>query len=387
MLHTVGPIGIDLAEDSARVLQLGFNAGELRVFASARIDLASLGIEHDLEQPVPDALLNAITRRIHSGGFRGKRCIISVPDRMLATRSVRIPNMSASELNANVRLDGPALLGFEDQQIEAQIGWLKTGDVYQGEDHKCELLYFGAPVERLEHIAFAFEREGLEPVCIEPHFLGVTRATTRKLRRTSDTEVVQLVLDVCHEHTNVLITRGDNLVFSKIAPVGGRHLNEAAIKRLGLDETTVTELRRERSSAAQRDENRISRAVFDALRPTMADIAREASLCLRHYSVTFRGSRPAQCLLVGPEASEPGFARVVQDIVGVETTPGAPLDGICTDKIVGAGSYSPAWNAVAGSAMRELLKRTPARKRNQRRTTPSKKAPDKPTPTPTERAA
>ena len=369
LLQSAGPIGIDLGEDGARILQLGYDAGALRVVGSARVDLRSLGLTHTPADPAPDELVRAIARRVVAGGFQGRRCLIVLPDRAMRVRSARLPAMPEAELTNAVALDAPTHLGFAETQTDAQIGWLQTGDVYQGDDHRVELLYFGAETAHVEQLALAFEDAGLEPASIEPRFACVTRALTRTLRRAADADVVQMILDVCEEHTTVLITRGNNLVFCKVVDVGGRQMNEAAEQKLGLDPSTVRELRRQRARGeddASQDQ-RIAHALFDTMRPTMAAIAREASLCLRHYSVTFRGSRPGACLLTGGEALEPGFDRVVSDVLGVEARVADPLDAVRTDMTIGGAQYGPAWAGAAGIAIRDLLKKTPSRKRNQRR--------------------
>lgn len=368
LINSSGPIGIDLGDDAARIMQLSTDAGAIRMIGSARVDLASLGIEHTPEAPAPDDLVRAIARLVDTGGFRSNRCIISLPDAAFNTRSARLPTMPEQELASAVSLDAPGHLGYAESRTDAQIGWLKTGDVYQGNDHKLELLYFGMPTQRLEQIAFAFSGAGLEPIAIEPRFVGVLRAMTRTLRRTADTEIVRLVLDVCTNHTSLLITRGNALVFHKIVPVGGAAMDQAAVQKLGLDPETVREIRRQRIAGSADSDERISRAMFDAVRPVMARISHEASLCLRHYSVTFRGTRPEQCTLVGTEAGEPGFDSAVHEAIGIDTVVGAPLQGIKTDHIVGANQYGPSWAAVAGIAMRDVLRRPSSRKRTQRRT-------------------
>lgn len=369
LINSAGPIGIDLGEDGARIVQTCYDGGSLRVLASSRVDLRSLGIEYNPEDPAPDALVTAVAKRVSAGGFRGRRCVLSLPAEWLTMRSSRVPVMPEQELINSVELDAPGHLGFEQDDIAAEIGWLKTGEIFQGDDHRMELLYFGAPTDRLEGLSFAFEGAGLEPAAIEPHFVCVTRAMTRFLRRSADSETVQIVIDVCQMHSTILITKGDTLVFCKVVPIGGNMMSEAAEQRLGLDADTVHDLRRHRSADGHpaTSDPRIERALFDAVRPTMAQIAREVSLCLRHYSVTFRGARPTACVLVGSEAREEGFASVMSDVLGVETTVGDPLAGISTKQIIGGARYGPAWGGAVGIAVRDLLGRGPSRKRTQRR--------------------
>ncbi|MEM1424218.1 MAG: pilus assembly protein PilM [Planctomycetota bacterium] len=370
LINNAGPIGIDLCDDAVRLLQLGSVQGTLCVLASARIDLAPLGITHAPDDPAPDELVRALARRLHAGGFSGKRCHITLPDRSLTTRTARLPVMPDAELANAAALDAPGHLGLADCEGGAEIGWIRTGDIFQGDERRYELVYFGTPSERLERLAYALEGAGLEPLAMEPRFVSLTRATTRFLRRTADADIVQLCIDVCEQHSDVLITRGDGLVFAKVIPLGSDEMNGAVAKRLGLDNETVTEIRRQRMQPSGSDDvdERIERAIFDSVRPTLSAIAHEAGLCLRHYSVTFRGARPTRVLLSGPVANEPGFADVVRDQLGMETVTADPFEGVCTKSVIGGGRYGPDWTAAMGIASRDMLKRASPRNRNQRRT-------------------
>jgi hypothetical protein len=51
--------------------------------------------------------------------------------------------------------------------------------------------------------------------------------------------------------------------------------------------------------------------VFDATRSTMEELGREIGLCLRYYSVTFRGQRPNKLRLLGGEAADPMLLGVL----------------------------------------------------------------------------
>ncbi|GAB4545120.1 MAG: hypothetical protein Tsb0013_02720 [Phycisphaerales bacterium] len=369
MLNSAGPIGIDLCDDAVRLLQLGYVQGALRVIASARISVGETSDPYDPSAPAHDQVVRAIGERVKAGGFSGRRCAIALPESCLAVRTARLPVMPDNELGDAVRLDAPVHLGLADVEGGAEIGWLRTGEIFQGDDHRYELMYFGAATKRLEQLAYAYEGVGLEPVAIEPRFVTTTRAGTRYLRRAADSGTVQLLIDVNRLHSTVIITRGPELVFTKSFPIGTGAMADAIGKKLGLDPATLSDMRRQRMDARSCDvtDQRIERAMFDAVRPTLAGIAHEASLCLRHYSVTFRGVRPSRIVLAGPGAMEPGLDTVVADTLGIEVYHADPFDGVRTDTVVGGGSYGPGWTSAMGVAVRDLLKRTPSRKRNRRR--------------------
>lgn len=99
----------------------------------------------------------------------------------------------------------------------------------------------------------------------------------------------------------------------------------------------------------------IGRALYEAMRPAVAELAREVSLCLRYYSVTFRSERPQEMLLIGGEASQPALGALLAEGTGIAVTvhdPLASLDLGAWSSVVDAGPGRMAWATAAGMARR-----------------------------------
>jgi Tfp pilus assembly PilM family ATPase len=88
------PIGVDIGAGGVKLLQLRASGGELRLEALARIDLPMLPDQAPEDDSRIDAVVQAIALRLDAGGFGGRKCVISLDDRMVRTRSVRQPRMS-----------------------------------------------------------------------------------------------------------------------------------------------------------------------------------------------------------------------------------------------------------------------------------------------------
>jgi hypothetical protein len=72
----------------------------------------------------------------------------------------------------------------------------------------------------------------------------------------------------------------------------------------------------------------ISQAVNHATRGTLEELGREVSMCLRYYSVTFRGPGPARVRLLGGEANDPNLSAVLQGVLSIAVEPGNPLHSV-----------------------------------------------------------
>jgi Tfp pilus assembly PilM family ATPase len=91
------------------------------------------------------------------------------------------------------------------------------------------------------------------------------------------------------------------------------------------------------------------------VRPLLGDLAHEVNLCVRHYCVTFRGSRPSGCLVVGGEALEPHLTEAMQDALQIETTVGRPFEDVEGVRTVGDGRDAfPEFGVAAGLSLRPM---------------------------------
>lgn len=323
------PIGIDFGASGVKLVQLRRRGDGFALLAAARIDIETS--DEDLERPEHLAqLAAAVARRVESGGFSGKRCVVSIDDRMLRVRSVRQPRMSDDEADKALRLDAASRLGFAEME-PVEVGWVRVGEVRQGEDHRDEVVLVGARRQPIETLVYELAAGGLQPTAVEPGFMASARSFGRKIRRATEQGEVRVVVDLGWRMTSVIVLRGRSIGFFKPLELGGRDLTAAAAQRLGLEPGAALDVRRRRMSTAESEsgvDRKVDRAMFEAVRPLVGELASEVAMCLRYFGVTFRGSRPDECLVVGGEAREPHLLELMADELRLPVSIGRPLDGV-----------------------------------------------------------
>lgn len=350
------PIGVELHAGGVRLLQarVGRAGSAVRAAATVSVDDKGRGCE---DPGLIDDLVGAVDKAMSLGRFAGRRVVVGLDGRGIRTRSVRQATLSSAELDRAVRLDAPARLGFTDSE-GCEIGWLRAGEVRQGDETKDELIYVGARLEPLERLLTGLRSIGLEPLAAEPAFAAAARCYTRTLRRASDDAVTRVIVDVGEATAEVMVTRGRAVAFYKQVELGGRAMTRLCAERLGLDPATVSDLRKRRMAAEPGAiDAKVDRALYDAVRPLMSDLAQEVTLCLRYFSVTFRGSRPDGVVVSGQEAGEPRLAQTLSEALHVPASVGRPLDGydlsraggVINDRGPGGGAQ---WGACVGLSTR-----------------------------------
>lgn len=351
------PIGVELHAGGVRMLQGRVSRAGSSVRAAAVVPVNDKGrTAEDLS--FIDDLVNAVGRGMTLGRFAGRDVVVGLDGRVVRTRSVRQARLNDADIEKAVRLDAPSRLGFVENE-GCEIGWLRAGEVRQGDEVKDELIYVGARLSPLDRLLEGLLAHGLNPVAVEPSFTASARCHTRTLRRASDEAVSRIIVDVGECTTEVMVTRGRVIAFYKQIEVGGRAMTKMAAERLGLDPATVADLRQRRmSGVAGRDgaiDAKVERALFDAVRPLMNDLAQEVTLCLRYYSVTFRGSRPDGVIVVGQDAAEPNLASTLGEALHVPASVGRALDGFDLSRVGGVidgSTGGPQWGVCVGLTTR-----------------------------------
>ncbi len=105
--------------------------------------------------------------------------------------------------------------------------------------------------------------------------------------------------------------------------------------------------------------------IASALCPVVEELAHEVSLCLRYYSVTFRGRRPDQAWVAGGESGNPWLWAKLCENAGLRPMSHDPMTAIdltrVHDAVGGPESWS-SWAVAAGLALRTKA----VQKRNRR---------------------
>lgn len=353
------PIGIDFGAHSLKMLQLGHRGGRLAATAAARAVLPA-----NLPPGGPDrqkALVHLLRSMMEEGRFSGRAAVAALPAALVQYKNLRVPRMPFSELKAAVQWEAADRLKIATDSVRVQ--YFNAGDVRQGEDQRLEIILLAAPVQQVEeHVRILLDC-GLDPQCVEVAPSALARLMMSR-QPVNDGAEVQVVLDVGFSTSKVLIVRQGQVAFFKQIDIGGHMLDEKVADHLRMPLGESADLRRRLQEPEQPDgdealfspvrRENVERAVFESLRAAVGDIAREVALCLRYFSVTFRGRRPETLLLAGGESYVPQIHKLLAESAGIPVEPIRLGDGMDLSRVPGAirpGSAASEWSVAAGLAL------------------------------------
>lgn len=340
-----GPIGIDIGSRSVKLLQ--FNAARSEVWDTARWDLPQndTGNAERRDVQVADAIRHAREGR----NFRGRDAVFSLGAGSLFVQNVRVAQATGDELRKIVCFEAAGRLPFSSE--EAEIRYVEADDIRQGDTVRREVILMACHRPLLDRLLGIAESTGLRPVAIDAEPMALLRCYVRQFRRDEDVQQRRMFVNFGASNTSIVIARGCDAMFVKYIDLGGRHLDEAVARHLKMPPADAAALRRHNGDrrADQRDPE-ITRSIAESIRPSLERLTQEISLCLRYYSVTFRGQPLSQVVLSGGEAN-PSLVEWLTARIDVPCELGNPLR---TYQKAPASGRVGQWDVAAGLALREV---------------------------------
>lgn len=308
------PIGLDLGTRTVRAIQLERRGGGWAAAAAAkRVLPAGLPATGDERRR---AEADAVRDMLAAARFSTRKVVSCLPVDLVQYKNLRLPPMPPDELRAAVEWEAADRLSIGQNY---RLQFYDAGEVRQGDQTRQEIILLAAPTEAVTAHTQMLTSCGLDPVAIDAAPSAMARYAAAVGDAGSD---VHLVIDVGHSASQVLVSRGTRVLFFKTINVGMRQVDEAIARHLGIDLADATEIRRQRQTRDRAEEGHdaigshrrdsADQAVAEGVRGPLTDLAREVGLCVRYYSVTFRGQRPESTLVVGGGA---GDALVTEALV------------------------------------------------------------------------
>jgi len=341
------PIGLDIGTRSVKLVQL--TADQSQVVETSRWDLAidnfeKLSAEERIKQ-IGQAVRNAQEGR----RFHGRNVVVCLTDRQLYLQNVRLPKGDQQQLQRLVQQEAAGRVPYAMQETE--IRYIEAADIRHGDQVVREVILLACHRPLLEEILATVEEAGLRPVAVDVEPAALLRCFVRQLRRDEDMHQRSLLVHVGSSRTVVVICQGDDLLFVKYLPLGGRQLDEAVARHLKMPLAEATSLRKHNGDRrADQQDPEIARSVSEATRPVVEKLAAELSMCIRYHSVTFRGQPLVRLVLGGGEAT-PQLLEALSARLNLTcelSDPFRAFEGATTT------GHRGQWEVAAGLALREV---------------------------------
>jgi type IV pilus assembly protein PilM len=335
------PIGLDIGHNSIKMIQLSIDDEQISVIAAdeTRIDA---GINAD-EQSRRSFIVSAIKRMLANGGFRGRNVVSCLPSDKLRITSLRLAEAEKYGIEQALRREVAHRFGLDPDKDS--MDYMIAGSVQQGDEVKNELILFATDNETIKNHISTLEEAELRPVAIDTIPCALFRSFERSLRRQEDRDRTAVFVDVGSCFTTVVFGRGGEISFIKQIQIGRQKFTHEVATKLGINVAEAemlqealrvdpglfslkSDLAKKAPAENRHDIDMSTRQVMvDAVSAVAEDLVREISLCLRYYTVTFRGKRVERAVFAGGGAYEDILLNILRRRLAVEIELAQPLRG------------------------------------------------------------
>ncbi len=313
------PIAVDVSNRSVRLLQAELNHNRLSVASASEASLSCA--EHREDDRYEKILCEGISQAISAGSFVGNHAVLCLPAARVSVKHMRLPQMPADELPMAVKWEASQRFGYtEDSHVLQFYG---AGEVLQGDEVREEIIIFSVKKAQVDQYINVFDELNMVLGGIEVDAASLLRWAAYRGKpnaKSAEIEVdAEVIIDVGQYQTSVLIHRHGRVVFYKVIEINGHRFDRELSDHLNIPVNEAHDLRMRHCDAGDEfgADRILKEKAQETLRNIAAELAREIGLCLRYFSVTFRGKRPEVVTLIGSEISQKWLTEIIENQCGV----------------------------------------------------------------------
>ena len=346
--QSTGPVGVDITGRTVRLLQVRHRSAGVEIAGGAMRDVAVSEMGDD------NALRTCLGELVAAHKFSGRTAVTCLPTADVSIKSIRLPDMPEAELQSAA--DFEARERFAAMGDDCVIRAIPVGRVGSDSEPQQEVIVYAVRPEVIDARLDIISSAGFDVAALEPAPDAFFRPFERFLQRASDADSPNALIEVDDRGSQIVLTRGSEIVFVKDCEVGGALFDQAVADSMNMSLNQAAELRRKQWHRGDGDD--ISREVRDATAPLIQKLARELNLSLRYSSVTFRGHRPQVVVCGGRDASVMLAGQLGEELE-MTVEPADPFRGVDGAEVLSGDTRrtdAPGWTRVLGLALK-----TPAR--------------------------
>ncbi|MBN1942014.1 MAG: pilus assembly protein PilM [Phycisphaerae bacterium] len=305
------PIGVELGSSAAKLVQLkGTSEGvELSAFGAVTIPPILRG---DLSRRLA-FLSEQLPIILKSERFKGRKCIFALPAENSFVRHVRVRLSDTRSLESAVRRVARDELPYPVH--DAVLRHIVAGNVHRNGEAWKEVIVVAVPNHTMDAYLTMTSRAGLEVVGVNVEPIAIVECFTGLFDLTEPADRAVLYLDLGYDGVQVIIARGQHLVFARNLLFS----NDRAVP--DLDKSTAAEI-----SLTPVEEN--TGGPPPLTEAQLQEICEEIEKCLRYYAYTFHAEMVDRLLLTGDRAVDGALCRRLAQGLNLTAQMGDPLRGL-----------------------------------------------------------
>lgn len=296
--------GLDLGTSAIRLVQLRGNGPvkQLVKYAHTPVDTALSMSDSSADE---QKLVQVVKELVGQARMTTRNVAVGIPSQKVFTTVVDIERLSPGELAKSIRLQADALI--PTPLAESKIDWSVIGDSPKDKT-KVEVLLTSVTNEVIERRLDMLESIGLNVIAFEPENLALARAMV-----ASNATAPQMVLDVGHKSTDLVVVMNGAPRLSRSIPTGSEAIIRAAMQNLNIEQKQADQFVFKFGLSKEKLEGQIYQAIIS----TVEILATEIDKSIKFFQTRYPEARLERIIVTGGAANLPEFPAYVANKFGV----------------------------------------------------------------------
>lgn len=237
----------------------------------------------------------SITKLIKQASLSTRNVAVGIPSNRVFTTVADVERLPNSELSKAITYQADSLI--PTPLSESKIDWALIGDS-PTDKTKQEILLSSVPNKFVEERLDMLEVMGLNVIGFEPDNLAMARALA-----VPDVNGGQLLLDVGHRSTDLVIVLGDAAHLTRSIPTGVEAIVRAATQNLNIDEKQAEQFVFKFGLSKEKLEGQ----VFQAIGGTIDLLTSEVEKSIKFFQTRYKEFKIEKIIVTGGASVIPEF--------------------------------------------------------------------------------
>jgi type IV pilus assembly protein PilM len=335
-------VGLNIGSKTIKIVELEKSGDTYTLVASGIVGYSGTSVDKMTDDKEMGVIAQVIRKLHKEAGVASKEVVISVPEPLVFTRTIKFPLLTDAEIASAVKWEAEQYIPIPVNEAVIQHTILSRNE--KSVPPEVVVLLVAAPIVVVEKYVKVVRLAGLTPTAVETELVALSRAL-------SPEDKTILLVDLGASSTNIAISKGGVLSFSRSIPIAGEAFTRAVSQGLKVTPQQAEEYKKTYGLEAAQLEGKIRGVLNPILRLVVDEIKKATSF----YLTEEKGEPPSTLIMSGGTSGMPQIITTLSQMLGTEVVVGNPFAKIKCDpetlqKLV---PYSPLYGVAVGLALRE----------------------------------
>lgn len=296
--------GLDIGTTAIRLVELRGVGSTKTLVKYAYVPIDSKTVQSDSKSD-QQKLAQAIDNLVKEAKLYTKNVVVGIPNNRVFTTVADMDRLPANELGKAIFYQADSLIPTPPS--ESKIDWALLGDSPKDQT-KVEVLLSSVPNNYVEQRLDMIESIGLNVIALEPDNLALARAIV-----PTGTVAPELILDMGHMSTDLVITMGDAPRLSRSIPTGIEAVIRAASQNLNVDDKQAQQFVFKFGISKEKLEGQVHQAIIG----TVDTLVSEVDKSIKFFQTRYPDRKLERIVVTGGAASIPELPLYLANKFGI----------------------------------------------------------------------